>query len=218
MRKLDMRTKEAIRYLGYGLHAVDQRTCSMITDSFQELEKIECARFVYRIFSLQTYEENRLQIEHMKIESKNLTKSLAGCEECVLLGATLGAEVDRTLRRYMITDVAKALVMQACAAARLEEYCDGKQERLREAFALEGKYLCPRFSPGYGDFSIFHQKDILTLLDAGKQLGVTVTDGMMLVPTKSITAVAGISKERKSCELTGCETCGKSDCNYRRSK
>lgn len=216
MNKLDMRTKEAIRYLGYGLHAVDQRTLSMAADSFRELEQVENAKFVYRIFSLNILEENRLQIGNMKIESKNLAKSLAGCEECVLIGATLGASVDMLLRRYMVADVAKAVVMQACAAALLEEFCDIEQENLARELEAEGRYLRPRFSPGYGDFAITHQRELLEHLDAGRRAGITLTEGLMLVPTKSITAVAGIGSVRGGCRTSGCETCTKSDCEYRR--
>lgn len=33
----DLRTKEAIRYLGYGKHAVDEGTLGLISDSFRDL-------------------------------------------------------------------------------------------------------------------------------------------------------------------------------------
>ena len=34
---MDTRTKEAVRYLGYGNHAVDNHTLDLIEDSFREL-------------------------------------------------------------------------------------------------------------------------------------------------------------------------------------
>ena len=45
----DARTKEAIRYLGYGRHAVDERTLALITESFRELESCVRAKSVYRL-------------------------------------------------------------------------------------------------------------------------------------------------------------------------
>ena len=81
----------------------------------------------------------------------------------------------------------------------------------------KGLYLRPRFSPGYGDFSIFHQKELLQMTDASKQIGLTMTDGYMLTPSKSITAVIGISSEAGECTVKGCEVCTKEDCVYRRS-
>ena len=53
-------------------------------------------------------------------------------DRIVLFGATLGAETDRLLNRTSLTDMAKAVVMQACAAAFLEEYCDECQMKIGE--------------------------------------------------------------------------------------
>ena len=40
---MEMRIKEAIRYLGYGRHAVDDGTFALITEVFRELDQIKCA-------------------------------------------------------------------------------------------------------------------------------------------------------------------------------
>ena len=37
---MDTRTKEAVRYLGYGNHAVDGQTLELIRDSFEELDRV----------------------------------------------------------------------------------------------------------------------------------------------------------------------------------
>ncbi len=47
---MDIRTREAVRYLGYGRHAIDERTLQLVEDSFKELEHIVNAKFTYRIF------------------------------------------------------------------------------------------------------------------------------------------------------------------------
>ena len=33
---MDIRTREAVRYLGYGRHAIDERTLQLVEDSFKE--------------------------------------------------------------------------------------------------------------------------------------------------------------------------------------
>ena len=108
------------------------------------------------------------------------------------------------------------MVLQACAAAFLEEYCDRMQKQIEDGLE-NGLYLRPRFSPGYGDFSILHQKELLQMTDASKKIGLALTEGYMLTPTKSITAVMGISSEARDCTIKGCEMCTKEDCIYRRS-
>lgn len=214
---MDIRTKEAIRYLGYGRNAVDEYTLGMIRESFEELQFLAEKKFVYRIFELSILDDGKLMIGKQTIQSKSLHKNLQACREVILFGATLGADVDRQIRKYELLDMARAVVFQSCAAAYLEEYCDQMQDELREIVAKDGRYLRPRFSPGYGDFSILHQKDVLKFLDAPKRIGLTMTEGYMLTPSKSVTAVIGISDTKESCHRKGCEECSKSDCMYRRS-
>lgn len=38
---MDKRTLEAVRYLGYGKHAVDDQTLALIQDSFEDLERVD---------------------------------------------------------------------------------------------------------------------------------------------------------------------------------
>lgn len=215
---MDTRTKEAVRYLGYGTHAVDDNTLILIADSFRELEESADKRIICRIFDVSHEKENRLTIGKLHIESRSLSKNMTGCKKAVLLGATLGSGVDVLMRRYSLTNMAKAVVLQACAAAMLEEYLDDWQALLAGELKEEGRYLRPRFSPGYGDFSILHQEMVLKMLDAPKTIGLSMTESFMLTPVKSVTAVIGISETEEPCHRKGCEACGKADCIYRRDE
>ena len=213
---MDIRTKEAVRYLGYGRHAIDEPTLELIQDTFRELDQVADARFVYRIFEIIEENENQLTIGGLRIQSRNLYKNLKNCKQGIVFCATLGTGVDLLLKRYSVSDMSKAVVLQACAAAFLEEYCDRMQKQIEDGLE-NGLYLRPRFSPGYGDFSILHQKELLQMTDASKKIGLALTEGYMLTPTKSITAVMGISSEARDCIIKGCEMCTKEDCIYRRS-
>lgn len=215
---MEQRVKEAIRYLGFGKHAVDDQTMSLISSSFEELEKVVDARSVYRIFQLKFKEEDCLEIGNLQIKSRHLAKNLSGCEEAVLFGSTLGTGVDLLMKKRSITNMAGAVVLQACAAAMLEEFCDKCNSTIARDMEKQGKYLHPRFSPGYGDFSIAHQESILRMLDAPKKIGLTMTNSSMLIPTKSVTAVIGIQKGPVCHQKEGCQICEKKDCLYRRSK
>jgi hypothetical protein len=211
--------REAVRYLGYGKHAVDDGTLALIAESFADLRKVAEQKSIYRIFALshgETGGAGRLAIGGLEIESRNLAKNLKGCGEAALFAATLGVGVDRLIRRVEITNMAKAVVLQACAAAYLEEYCDACQERIAREARREGKYLRPRFSPGYGDFSLSYQAGIMRMLDCAKQIGLTMTDGCLMTPVKSVTAVIGICMTDVACHQSGCGSCRKRDCPYRR--
>lgn len=214
---MDTRTTEAIRYLGYGKHAIDNQTFSLVLEAFDELDRIVEKRMIYRIFDFKILSEDCMEIENMKIQSKNLSVNLDGCEKVVLLGATLGVGVDQLLKRYSYTNMAKTVVLQACAAAILEEYLDAWQANLAQELSAEEYGLRPRFSPGYGDFSISHQEAILRMLDAPKKIGLSMTEGNMLTPLKSVTAVIGLKKNEQNCDCkSSCEKCEKTNCAYRR--
>ncbi|MEG2839503.1 MAG: vitamin B12 dependent-methionine synthase activation domain-containing protein [Lachnospiraceae bacterium] len=217
---MNERTKEAIRYLGYGSHTVDDKTLSLILNSFEELELIVNAKIVYRIFKLSMEEPDKLQIGSLQVVSKDLARNLKGCKKVALFGATLGIEVDRLMRRYGVSDTSKMVVLQACATAMLEEFCDEQEEKIKDSLT-EICDLSVRFSPGYGDFPIQLQKEILQILDATKQIGLSMTDSYMLTPVKSVTAVIGIrpQHEMKIESLDddkSCVRCTKADCEYKR--
>lgn len=213
---MERMVKEAARYLGYGAVKADEATLQMIQRCFEELEQTANKRIVYRVFDLRMAEGGHIEIENLSIESKGLSKNLRGCEKVILLGATLGVEVDLMMKRHTYTDMAKTVVLQACAAALLEEYLDECQAKIGKEMEEEGYFLRPRFSPGYGDFSILCQKQILAMTDAARKIGLTMTKGSMLAPTKSVTALIGLSKKKENCHIKGCEACKKTDCAYRR--
>ena len=133
-----------------------------------------------------------------------------------MLAATLGTEIDYLLYRYGRFEMSRAVVLQAASAAMIETYCDMVCEELAERYEAKGLYLRPRFSPGYGDLSLSCQPDLLQELEAGKRIGIKLTESLLMTPSKSVSAVVGVSKKPHRCEVKGCEACGKTDCLYRR--
>ena len=149
---MDHRTKEALRYLGYGRNPGEERTLELIRQSFEELEGLREERIVWRREPVTVREPDQVETAGMDIRSRGLARNLKGCLEVILVAATLGTRTDLLLRRYSRTDMTRAVILQACAAARLEEYLDAWQEERKKELEEEGLYLRPRFSPGYGDF------------------------------------------------------------------
>ncbi len=215
-RDHDRLKKEAVRYLGYGRNAADEKTSALIESAFKELDSAANPKFVYRIFDLTRTEGTCIGFGQVEIQSRSLGRNLKGCEQIILFGATLGIGVDQLLARKSVTDMAYAVVAQACASALLEEYCDQCQEQIAEILRKEGRFLRPRFSPGYGDFPIDFQKQLMQILDCAKQIGLTMTESYMMTPVKSVTAVIGVSAQDAGCRSVPCEECDKKDCKYRR--
>ena len=172
-------------------------------------------RGVWRRFPL-SRSGKQLSFAGIQTESHALSTHLEGCREVCLLAVTLGVEADRLLERLTLTDAALAVMVQACAAALLESCCDRYEEAIAAEASTEKLFLRPRFSPGYGDLPLALQAPLLRALEGEKRIGLTVTGGDMLVPTKSVTAVIGLSSHAGVCHAKGCATCNKKDCHFQR--
>ena len=208
--------KEVLRYLGYGRKEADAQVMQSIETAIGKLQQAAQPRWLYEVYPLHVLTDDRIDFQCFQAVSKNLSKNLKGCEAVVVFAATLGIQVDLLVERYVKLQISQGVIMQAAAAAMIEQFCDECQEQIREQMQKEGWYLRPRFSPGYGDFLLEHQKDIISILQCPKKIGLTLTDSLLMAPTKSVTAVIGLSKVPQPCHRHGCEECEKYDCAFRR--
>lgn len=208
--------QEILRYLGYGRNIPDERTDILIDECIEEVMQVMECRSTYRRFPLEICGKGLMRVCGIEFHSENLAKNLRDCEEVIFMAATLGPGPDRLMNRYQKLHISKAAVLQATAAAAIESYCNELQSEIADDLSGENLFLRPRFSPGYGDLSLNVQADFLGMLDAAKQAGIVLSDGGVMIPEKSVTAVIGISRTNESCHMDGCESCEKINCAYRR--
>jgi cobalamin-dependent methionine synthase I len=128
----------------------------------------------------------------VSIESTTLIKALSDFDGAVVFAATVGIGPDRLVSRYLRTSPARALMHQAIGAERVEALCDSLCERIKEE--LSPSAFGTRVSPGYGDIPLAIQRDLFAFLDVPRRIGVSLTDGLLMSPTKSVTAIIGYSK------------------------
>lgn len=135
-------------------------------------------------------------------QSLSVSKHLEGCQKVVLMAVTLGTDVDQLLRRTQVTDMALAVIIDSGASVLIEQLADDLEEEIKI-----GPFMTPRFSPGYGDWSITEQSRMIRILDAQKQIGLNVTKDSIMIPRKSITAVIGIADHPVKGSLATCDKC-----------
>lgn len=125
----------------------------------------------------------------IRLNSEKLALNLHRCRKAVLFGATVGMELDRLIAKYSRVSLPDAVMLQAIGAERIEALCD----EFCKAFENEnGVKLRPRFSPGYGDLHIETQRHIFDILGCQKNIRLYLNESMLMIPTKSVTAFAGI--------------------------
>ena len=160
-----------------------------------------------------------LDLGFARTESVALRKNLEGCRSLVLFAATVGIGLDRLIEKYTRLSPARAVMLQAIGAERIESLCDVFAQELAEQAAAEGLSLRPRFSPGYGDFPLAMQKPIFEALDCSCKIGLTLNGSLLMSPSKSVTAVIGLASGKGGQERGGateCGGCSRKDCSYRR--
>lgn len=205
--------KEALRYLGYGKNKANAQILMLIDECIEEVKKASEPRHIYRRFPLELVVNGKIKAGNLEVTSHSLTRNLRDCDEVLFFAATLGNAPDIIMNRYSRLSIGKAAVFQAVAAAAIEGYCNECQDDIEKKMLEEQLYLRPRFSPGYGDFSLDVQGDFLKMLDAQKTVGIYLSEGNLMLPEKSVTALIGLSREKTKCKTEPCE---KKDCTYRR--
>ncbi len=210
---MDVSEKEVLRMLGYGGAGANERLSRLIRALTDELSARAKPKSAFGLWKV-NIEPPMVLVGDMRICSASLAEHLMGASHAALLAATLGAQADALVRRYSMADMEKAAVINAVCAAMIEAYCDDIVSEIAKSDAIAGLCAAPRFSPGYGDFAIECQADILSVLNAGKRIGLTQTGGMMLAPTKSVVAVIGFGRDVKK-TAHKCAGCDNADCEYR---
>lgn len=207
--------REILRYIG-AKHA-DEQIDEMIERAWDLVTSSAKPKHVYQLFPISVM-ENYVEISGTKIQSKSLAGHLVTCNEAYLFACTLGAELDILIKRYSISDMPLVPVLQACAAVFTEYCADKAQELIERDAAKRNLYMRPRYSPGYGDFSLNYQRFLFETIDVTKNTGITLTDTYMMVPTKSVSAIIGLTVDSTMCHVGKCMACSSAHCPFRKEK
>ncbi|MBR3690923.1 MAG: hypothetical protein IKL97_07495 [Eggerthellaceae bacterium] len=210
---------ETLRYLGYAGQAIDAHLLSRM-----DVAVSLCGQFrPAGAFCVLDISENSGEeivcapSGNLSLPSVSLAQHVAGACAIVLMAVTLGLESERVIRRELALSPTDGMLVNAAASSMAEASADALQREVSKWAEERGLRVGPRFSPGYGDLALDVQPLLLERLNATRLLGMNVTEARLLVPSKSITAVAGLYKredeygdlpvEKRARAMT-CEECG----------
>ena len=163
-----------------------------------------------------------LDRDALDVRGESLAKHLEGCDRIVISAATLGHGVDELISETQSTKIALSVVIDCGASLLAVVAADIAMERIREDLseckaqtagsdigAADAKplFMTERFSPGYGDSPLEMQEQLLELLDAERQLGITLSKGYMMSPSKSITGIMGLADHPVTGRMATCDEC-----------
>lgn len=199
---------EVLRYLGYRRkQTLTAELATLVDEVMLEIQQVAKPRYHFQIFDFEIIPEydattddagNRIARPAVHVLGTSLYLSgtdavdhLIGADKIVLMVATLGIEVERQTRLYEVTDMTRALMLDASAVEYIEKIMD-LQEFDVLANVGPGLTLNRRFSPGYGNVPLDVQPEFLATLGTNQKLGINLTETMLMVPRKSVTAFSGL--------------------------
>ncbi len=206
---------EMLRYLGYAGQSIDDALAERIEHTAAELERTLVPRGVRRVFPIDAAARNengmpciRLAGSTVELNGSDIFRHLKDARLCVVLACTLGMESERRLRALAGQRPLDATLLDAAASAAIEAAVRAMEREATRDAAACGMSANWRFSPGYGDCPLSAQGPIVAALNAGRLIGLTVTDDDLLLPSKSVTAVFGLfdgephaANDRPSCSI-----------------
>lgn len=215
MTAIQINVNEVLRYLGAAASVSEdlrrdaEAVAKMLVTTVQP-------RYTYKVVPLK-HEEKQIVFSDVGVTMTGETARtmLAQCDQAVLLACTLGVRFDTMLRAEQARDMARAVILDACGSALVESGCDAVEREIKERFSE--RFLTDRFSPGYGDLPLTLQPSICTALDTPRRLGVHVTKSLLMNPSKSVTAVIGLSDQPQKARIRGCAYCSmRETCSLRK--
>ena len=216
LRNIQINQEEALRYAGHRRGNLTEELQKLFDQCCDLVQSLAEPRMVSRTFSIGQHKPVQLLDTDLILEGDDIASLLADATSCILFAVTIGNRVESAIRNAQVTDITKALFLDACASAAVESACEEGERQLRETLEGPPPFLTRRYSPGYGDLPLTLQKPILRLLDAGRKIGLSVSASGLLTPRKSVTAIMGLCRKPTKKEQ-GCAVCSNREtCLYRK--
>ena len=207
--------KEALRYLGYGRNIPEQHISELIDECEKKILETAKPRYIYKVFDIKEYSDGIEVVNtNLLMPGNSIKNHLLGCDKAVLMGVTISSDIDRLIRITQIKDMAKAVIMDSLASVAVEQACEKTEEVIKKEYSEYNQTW--RFGVGYGDLPLDIERDFVKVINASKIIGLCTNASNMLIPTKSVTAIIGLSKGMIDPAKKGCQTCNMRDrCRFR---
>lgn len=152
------------------------------------------------------------------LEGSSIRRHLVGCCRLVVMTVSVGGDIEQAVTEsFAAGRYAYSVLLDAAATQAVEQTADAMEKEIGRLAERMGMVPRWRFSPGYGDWPLTAQRDIVRYAGCEK-IGVSLTESLMLLPRKSVTAVIGLGLRTEECRKRehNCSECDKLDCPARR--
>lgn len=215
---------EVLRYLGYRGTEIPPSLENTLRHCMEQTLNVIHPLYFYHCFPI-VPGENLVEIgcTGLTLKGRDICRHLSGCGEAYILCATLGLAIEKKIRLSFLQKPEEAVIYDACATEAIEKIADAAEAEIASLCAKQGKGITWRFSPGYGDLPLETQQDLIRTMDAPRRIGLSLTDSLLMTPSKSVTAIIGVTtlpdgaSSKPEEKRNKCDTCPNRDrCAFRK--
>ena len=193
----DLPRRDVLRYLGYRGQELTPEVESRIDEGVECMLRTARPSASWSIFNLtdpSMWDDGAIHLDGcaLVLTGRSIAKHLDSAVSCAVMAVTVGMAVERELKRLSSLDPVAGVIFDAAGTVAVEEAAAACQRSIIAEAEARGLFANARFSPGYGDLPLSVQPVLLSTVDAQRRLGITLTDSLLMVPTKSVTALMGI--------------------------
>jgi hypothetical protein len=207
-----------LRSQGADPAAIRRRSPRLVESAERALEEgspLLQPRVTARRLLIEDLRHERLKLEGGgKLSGELLVEHMGGAQEAIIVLCTVGEALERRAAEVSKEDAVYGLALDGVGSAGVEALANAACALFEEEVTKEDCQVTIPLSPGMVGWPVEQgQPQIFDLLDAG-EIGVRLTESMMMLPRKSLTFVLGIGKELVAGGRT-CDYCSlKETCRY----
>ena len=150
--KLEIPKDEVLRYLGYRSQLIDEKLDELINLTIEEGKTLITPRFITSRCKVSLVENAvKLLGTSILLTGNDIKEHLKDSKECVLMGVTIGGNIEKRINLYGKTNLTKSLILDSCATTAVEEICDKVEDYIKGEAIENGESITFRYSTGYGD-------------------------------------------------------------------
>ncbi len=168
-------------------------------------------------------ENDKIHLKHgldqLVLHSEQLPKILRHSESVVILLASAGDKTTEESRRLMADGKqGQALAIDAVGSAMVVEAMKALTDLVSAEAQLRGYGTTLRVGPGYTGWHFGDQSILFRFFEGREGLPITMSDGIMMRPQKSLLGMVGLNPGgKKAPEIEPCRLCDLQNCMMRKA-
>jgi cobalamin-dependent methionine synthase I len=196
---IDIPLKNVIRRMGYpdsdyeGLNQIKD----LLDKEVHKAKSLLHPKGIYRMLTVKERNSGSLHFNDIEflIQSDKVCRMLKDSAIIIFILVTIGPDLEQEVEAlFSKGEATQGFILDAIGSETADAVADKLHWEILSGLAKQkGFKVTPRFSPGYGDWSLTVQNEILKVCGGG-QIGISVTPSSLMIPRKSVSAVLGFLK------------------------